>query len=172
LRHTFCEKCASRLTDREIGGAKRQVCPQCGSIVYEHSRPCAGALVVDRGCVLLVKRAVDPFKGYWDIPGGFLEAGEHPAAGAARELLEETGLSIEPIEVVGLFVDEYGADKIPTLSIVYHARVKSGTARAASDASEVRWFALDQLPDKLAFPWSRQAIDALIRILQDRSTRH
>lgn len=57
-------------------------CGVCGKWHYHNSKPCAGALVVRDGKVLLAQRGVEPFKGYWDIPGGFLEAGEHPEHGA------------------------------------------------------------------------------------------
>jgi len=113
--------------------------------------------------VLLVKRAVEPFRGYWDIPGGFLESGEHPADGARREILEETGLLIEPTEVLGFFMDVYGPEDEPTLNICYLARVVGGEEKAGSDAAEMRWFPVDQLPKQIAFRWEREALDLLAR---------
>ena len=113
--------------------------------------------------VLLVRRAVEPFRGYWDIPGGFLESGEHPAAGARREVREETGLEIEPTEVLGFFMDVYGPEQEPTLNICYLSRIIGGEEKAGSDAAETRWFLLDQLPEQLAFAWEREALDLLAR---------
>ena len=113
--------------------------------------------------VLLVKRAVEPFKGYWDIPGGFLESGEHPADGARREVLEETGLVIEPTEVVGFYMDVYGPEDEPTLNICYLARVVGGEEEAGSDAEGMEWFPLDALPERIAFRWEREALEAVRR---------
>jgi len=73
-RFRFCPNCGVALSLDE----GPQVCGDCGAEHYEHSYPCAGALVVKGGRLLLVKRGVEPYKGCWDIPRGFLEAGEHP----------------------------------------------------------------------------------------------
>src|SRR5205085_1223949 len=89
----FCPRCREEL---ELGGGRAR-CPWCGFVAYANSAPTANALVVDgEGRLLLVRRAIEPFKGRWDIPGGFLEEGEHPLDGIRRELREETGLDVEP----------------------------------------------------------------------------
>jgi NADH pyrophosphatase NudC (nudix superfamily) len=93
----FCPNCGARLPPSDDGFAP-QGCAQCGRTQYHNSKPCAGALIVKENRVLLVLRAVEPFKGCWDIPGGFLEAGEHPYDGMLREVKEETGLEIEIID--------------------------------------------------------------------------
>jgi 8-oxo-dGTP diphosphatase len=116
----------------------------------------AGALVVDdEGRVLLARRAVEPFRGKWDIPGGFLEEGEHPIDGLKRELREETGLEVEPLEWLGVWMDSYGGDSTAeaTLNFYWTARTLSGEARPADDVDDLRWFAPDELPepDDLAF---------------------
>jgi 8-oxo-dGTP diphosphatase len=118
-------------------------------------------LVVESGRVLLVQRAIEPFKGWWDIPGGFLEVGEHPEAGAIRELQEETGLYIRPTELLGLYMDTYGPEQEPTLNICYLAEVAGGEAHPQSDVTELGWFALTDLPEQIAFTWSMAAIRQL-----------
>lgn len=101
-----------------------------------------GAVVVDEGRVLLVRRGREPLKGQWSLPGGMLELGESLLAGVAREVLEETGLIVEPIELIELL------DRIHHLEerVRYHyviadylCRVTGGTLAAASDADDVRW---------------------------------
>ncbi len=90
MRFNFCPDCGAKL-DTSTEPFASQTCTHCRRTHYHNSKPCAGALIVRDGCVLLVKRAVEPFKDYWDIPGGFLEAGEHPQDGMRCEVKEETG---------------------------------------------------------------------------------
>jgi 8-oxo-dGTP diphosphatase len=101
-----------------------------------------GAVVVDRGRVLLVQRGREPLKGRWTLPGGLLELGESLAAGVAREVLEETGLEVEPLELVEL-VDRIHREgervRYHYVLADYLCRVRGGTLRAASDADAVRW---------------------------------
>jgi 8-oxo-dGTP diphosphatase len=105
--------------------------------------------------VLLARRAGEPFRGYWDLPGGFLDEGEHPLDGIRRELLEETGLEVEPEDFVGVWMDRYGTaeDSHATLNLYWTARVVSGEPKAADDVSEIAWFLRDELPPagELAF---------------------
>jgi 8-oxo-dGTP diphosphatase len=109
----------------------------------------------DDGRILLARRAGPPEKGKWDLPGGFLEEGEHPRDAVVRELREETGLEIEPIELVAIEMDVYGQDDDApaTLNLYWTARVVSGRPQAADDVSELRWFRADELPPdaELAF---------------------
>jgi ADP-ribose pyrophosphatase YjhB (NUDIX family) len=91
----------------------------------------------------------------WDIPGGYLEEHEHPLDALRRELLEETGLAIEPDGFLGVWMDWYGAapDANSTLNLVWTVRVTGGDLQAADDVAELAWFAPDALPppEELAF---------------------
>ena len=133
----------------------RAECPECGFRAWASSKTTACALVVDGGRVLLARRAGEPFRGYWDLPGGFLDEGEHPLDGLRRELREETGLDVEPAEFVGVWMDRYGdvEDSHATLNLYWTARVLGGEAGAADDVTELAWFAPDGLPPagELAF---------------------
>jgi len=161
MQYTFCPKCATRLEPRDHHGGTLPTCPNCSFTFYNNAAPCVGVMVVKDRAVLLVKRAVAPFQGWWDVPGGFLESGEHPAAGARRELLEETGLVVEPTEVLGFWPDVYGPEEEPTLNICYLAEVIGGEARPGDDATEMAWFPLDSLPEQIAFNWEREALALL-----------
>lgn len=105
-----------------------------------------GAVVVQEGRVLLVRRGHEPSKGKWSLPGGMLELGESLSAGVVREVKEETGLTVEPIELVEL-LDRIHREAGPDGDRVrYHyviadylCRVVEGTLKAASDADAVRW---------------------------------
>jgi ADP-ribose pyrophosphatase YjhB (NUDIX family) len=98
-----------------------------------------GAVVVDEGRLLLVRRGSEPLKGHWTLPGGVLEVGETLAAGVAREVREETGLDVEPVELVDRIHREGGRVRYHYVIADYLCRVTGGELRAASDAGAVRW---------------------------------
>jgi ADP-ribose pyrophosphatase YjhB (NUDIX family) len=101
-----------------------------------------GAVVVEAGRVLLVRRGTEPLKGHWSLPGGMLELGESLTAGAVREVREETGLTVEPLELVELLDRihrEGGRVRYHYVIADYLCRVVSGELKAASDAEAVRW---------------------------------
>jgi len=141
----LCPRCGAEL----LVEPTRAACPGCDSIYYAHSAPTVGALCEDElGRLMLVRRAIEPRKGKWDTPGGFLEEGESPLDGLRRELREETGLEIEPGDFFGTVIDLYGdgPDAQFVLSLNWTARILSGTPAAADDISEIRWFTADELP--------------------------
>lgn len=102
-----------------------------------------GAVIVDGARVLLVRRATEPLKGEWSVPGGMLELGEKLRDGVRREVREETGLEVEPGEVLdvfdSIFRDEQGRTQYHYVLIDYLCRKIGGEAVAGSDVSEVRW---------------------------------
>ncbi|MBS1805894.1 MAG: NUDIX hydrolase [Acidobacteria bacterium] len=105
-----------------------------------------GAVVVDAGQVLLVQRGREPLKGKWSLPGGMLEVGETLHHGLIREVEEETGLQVEPIELVELLDRIVREDDSNDGRIRYHyviadylCRVVGGSLKAASDADAARW---------------------------------
>jgi len=159
-RYRFCMYCGGEVVRKYVvhEGKEREVCNTCERILYHSSKPCVGALIVDEDRVLLVKRKQKPYKGYWDIPGGFLERGEHPENGLFREIREETGLLVRPIELLGIFMDKYGPDADDTLNIHYLAEVIGGEAKAGSDAGELGWFSKENLPKRIAFRNGREAL--------------
>jgi NAD+ diphosphatase len=126
-------------------------CSACGFVHYAHSAVTASALPEDGGRVLLARRAHEPFRGAWDVVGGFVGEGEHPIDGLRREVREETGLDFEPGRLLGIWMGDY--DGRATLNLFWCGRLGPGQPEAADDVDELRWFAPDELPrdDELAF---------------------
>lgn len=156
-----CPRCAAEI-EVDHGAA---TCPACGFRAYASSKPTASAVCVgDDGRILLSRRGVDPFKGKWDFPGGFLEEEEHPLDGIVRELKEEAGVDVEPLEFLGVWLDRYGGDGSAqtTLNLYWTARIVQGFPEPADDVAELRWFAPDEVPvDELAFPHTREVLSML-----------
>jgi mutator protein MutT len=101
-----------------------------------------GAVIVEAGRVLLVRRGAEPLKGHWSLPGGLVELGEGLLNAVVREVREETGLEVEPLELIELLDKIYREDNRVRYHYViadYLCRVTGGVLRAASDADAVRW---------------------------------
>jgi len=116
----------------------------------EHPIIGVGAVIVEGGRVLLVRRDTEPLRGEWSVPGGMLELGEKLRDGVRREALEETGVRVEPGEVLdvfdSIFTDGLGKTQYHYVLIDYLCRVISGDAQAGSDVSDVRWVSMEALP--------------------------
>jgi ADP-ribose pyrophosphatase YjhB (NUDIX family) len=108
-----------------------------------------GAVIVQQGRVLLIRRANPPLQGEWSLPGGALEVGEKLREGVVREVLEETGLQVEAgplIEVIdSIFPDAEGRTEYHFVILDYLCYLRSGIAAASSDASELCWAAPEEL---------------------------
>jgi len=155
----FCPICGEAIEKVE----DRAECRSCGFVGYGNPVPGAEGVCFDgRGRVLLGRRAFDPGAGLWDLPGGFLHEDEHPLDALRREIREETGLEIEPLEFLGFWLEPY--DGRIVLCLAWAARA-TGEARAGDDLSELRWFEPDELPGaaELAFTHYPEALSAALR---------
>jgi ADP-ribose pyrophosphatase YjhB (NUDIX family) len=136
----------------------RLVCPECDFVAYVNPRVVVGAVATwgegDDARVLLAKRAIEPRKGFWTIPAGFLEVGETIAAGAVRETWEEAGARVATEELLGV----YNIPQIGQIYMVFRARMLSPEFSAGPESEQVGLFAWADIPwTDLAFPsvkWS------------------
>jgi len=142
---SFCPRCGGTLTSAEEG----LVCGGCGEHYYANSIPGAQGILERDGRVLLARRALEPRRGHWDLPGGFLRETEAATDGLRREFLEETGLEVEPVELMRIDVEPYAG--LHVFSVTWIVRA-DGDPVAADDVDELRWFAHDDLPAEMAFP--------------------
>jgi mutator protein MutT len=140
----------------------RGECPRCGFVDYRNPHPGVAFFLVDAGRVLIARRAREPAKGKWDLPGGFVEAGETAERAVVREAMEETGVRVRVAAYLGSFPDTYGARDDPTLTLVYVVRAGAGEARPRDDVAALEWFAVDDVPQDLAFAHQPAAV-ALLR---------
>ncbi|PYO22744.1 MAG: NUDIX hydrolase [Candidatus Rokuibacteriota bacterium] len=155
----FCIQCGSRLVAVREEGRTRRRCPRCGWTFYGNPVPAAVALVTRGGRLLLTRRARPPYAATWDLPGGFLEAGEHPEACLRRELREELGMRARQARFVDFALDRYGPKGFPLLTLVYRVMPGPGRLRPGDDVSEARWFRRRAIPYReIAFPGLRRLL--------------
>jgi ADP-ribose pyrophosphatase YjhB (NUDIX family) len=157
----FCYACGNSLTRETVDGHLRFVCNQCHTVTYINSKPCVGALIIRDERILLTQRKNSPFQGFWDIPGGFLESGEHPEAGLRRELQEELGMELTIESLFGIFMDTYGEKGAPTLNIIYQCQHLYEPRFTHDDIVDYQWFSLNNLPANIAFKSTQEALDQL-----------
>jgi len=153
----FCQVCGCALVDRFAFGKLRRACPDCGHIHFQDPKVAAVVFIEQEGRVLLVRRAMNPERGKWALPAGYIDDGEDPREAAIREVREETGLDVEITELVDVQTGPLPLGA--SIVIIYAARVVSGTAHPLDDVDEVLWVAAsDPLPD-LAFESTRRMLD-------------
>ena len=135
---------------------QRLVCPDCEYVAYENPKVVVGVVATWEDKLLMCKRAIEPRLGYWTLPAGFMELGETPEEGAAREAWEEAYAKLEIIDLLAV----YSLRHISQLQLFYRARLLSPDVSAGPESEEVGLFTLDCLPaTDLAFPSVRWAID-------------
>lgn len=147
MNKSHCHFCGSPLTKKHIEGAMRLFCTTCNVPIYENPIPATCLVVVDdNDRLLLVKRSVDPKKGFWCLPGGFMELGETPEEAALRELKEETGLSGQIQMLLG--VTSNTSEQYHTVLMVgYLIKDYSGSLEPGDDAADAAYFKYDELPE-------------------------
>jgi ADP-ribose pyrophosphatase YjhB (NUDIX family) len=134
----------------------RPACPECGLIVYLNPRVAAGVIPVQDGKAALVRRAMEPGRGCWVFPGGYVDMGENVEDAARREVWEETGLRVHLDRLLGV----YSRTGDEVVLIVYIGHVVGGALAAGDEEIEAAWFPMDALPadDELGFWSTAQAI--------------
>lgn len=156
----FCSNCGSALHLGAIDGEDRDrlSCKACGHIAYVNPRLVVTTLPITQdGRLVLLRRGIEPGRGAWAQPGGFLEVDETVHQAAIRETLEETGLLIEPGEIIGLYTRLEAA----VVTIAFESRVVGGTPTRTREALEVATF------DPAAIPWPELAFRTTMWMLRD-----
>ena len=159
----YCSRCGGPLVFGPVEGEERErlVCQRCGFVMYVNPRLVVTTIpVTDSGDVVLIRRGIEPGRGAWAQPGGFLEIDETVSQGAVRETLEETGYVVEPGELIGL----YSRPEAAIVTVVFEARIVGGEARTGIETLEVREFAPDAIPwPEIAFRTTEWALRDWLR---------
>ena len=151
----YCPQCGTALETKRVGDRDRPVCPGCGFIFYINPIVAVGALIERDSRVALVHRGVEPGRGLWGLPAGYVEADESAEEAAVRETLEEAHLHVELDGLLDAF--SYGIGHDRGVLLVYVAHVLSGEIAAGDDAVDAAWFGPDELPE-IAFRTHREVL--------------
>lgn len=163
----FCPRCGSNFENLKT----HLKCPSCGLSFYINPKPCTAIILVnDKGEYLLVKRALEPAKGYWDLPGGFVEENESLEESARCELREELGVEIDALHYVGSTTELYSFQKVTysTVAACFVAKFPDNAKlKAADDVASYKFFVPNKLPlDQLAFESMKNDFEAAKRFLK------
>ena len=155
----YCSHCGSDKIVREIpedDHRLRYVCKNCDNIYYENPRVVVGTIPVFQNKVLLAKRGIEPQKGKWNLPAGFLEMDETSEQGAIRETKEETGAEIEDLSVHTIFQSDSNH-----LYILFLANLKNNSFNTTPESTEIKFFNTDEIPwNELAFTSNKFALES------------
>ncbi|MCZ6855934.1 MAG: NUDIX hydrolase [Gammaproteobacteria bacterium] len=162
----FCNQCGEAVVFRvpEGDNRKRFLCESCGAIHYQNPRIITGCLAVWENQVLLCRRSIQPRKGFWTLPAGFLENGETAKGGAERETWEEARARVSIIDLYTMF----SLPHISQIYLFYRARLIDGDFAPGEETEAVGLFHEADIPwDELAFPVIRDTLKHYFRDLID-----
>jgi 8-oxo-dGTP diphosphatase len=157
----YCCQCGAALEEKSIDHKRRLYCPACGFVQYFNPVPAAAVTIVQEGKILLVKRAVEPKKGLWSLPAGFLEIDETVEECAVRELREETNLEVQLSGLLAVY-SVFDDPRYVCLLVVYSGVILGGELKCGDDASEADFFSPSRLPP-MAFEVHRSAVELAFR---------
>jgi ADP-ribose pyrophosphatase YjhB (NUDIX family) len=151
---SFCVFCGEKLKTKQMVNNAQQICSPCNRIAYSDPKLVAGILLIEGNKVLLVQRDIEPGRGKWAIPCGYVNRGEEIEKAAIRELYEETGIEAN----VGALVGLYSKTDDPIALAIYTGIRGGGFLQAREETQNVGFWLLSELPD-LAFTRDLQIIN-------------
>jgi ADP-ribose pyrophosphatase YjhB (NUDIX family) len=169
----FCPNCGGHLSERllETEDRPRLVCDQCQRILYLNPRVVAGVIIERGGRLLLLRRAIEPRRGTWTFPAGYMEIDETAEQAAVRETEEEVGLKVKTGPLVGAY-SRPAPESPGILTVIFQGRRPTGRLKVGHEALEARWFDPDDIPwDELSFPTTHSALRDWLRARRRRPQR-
>ncbi len=141
---------------------ERDVCDKCGFVHYRNPKVVAGSVVHHDGRILLCRRAINPRKGFWTVPAGFMELEETVSEAAIREAREEACANI----IIDRVLAVYSIPRISQVQIMHVARLKEPAIAPGEESLEVELFDWEDIPwNELAFPSVRWALDQFRQVV-------
>jgi 8-oxo-dGTP diphosphatase len=167
----FCPRCAAPLIEKvpELDSRTRRVCPKCAFVVYVNPKIAAGTVPVRDRRVALIRRGIEPSRGLWSWPCGYVEIDETLEQGAMRETREESGLVVRLAKILGPYSYPVQPTDGPTpttglVVVSWTTAAVDGELVAGDDAVDAAWFDVDKIPwTDLAFDSSRRALEDALR---------
>jgi len=162
----YCPVCGKKLEINYREGRNRKSCSSCGFVDYENPLPCVSIIGIKGDKIVLIKRGIQPSKGTWAPPSGFMEAGEKPEDTALRELYEETSLKGEIINLLGVYSQNtkiYGNLVI----IIFLVRITAGNIKAGDDAMDAKFFDFNGIPQMKHY-FYKEAIKKAIKQIKNK----
>jgi NAD+ diphosphatase len=158
----FCPQCGKELHIKEENETSHQECKN-GHVLYKNQNLAVAGILIHEGKMLMVRRAREPQKGWFDLPGGFVDADEKPSDAMKREIKEELGVECEVLQLFGL----YGPDPYPYKNVTYYnaaatylVRCEKTDFHPQDDVASIEWVDLDNLPyGKMAFPSQNEFLE-------------
>lgn len=163
----FCPHCGSSALKLETPPGdqrERQVCQNCGTVHYENPKMIVGCLIEQDGRILMARRGIEPRKGFWNLPAGFLENDETVEEGAIREVLEETGGHVQ----LNRLHTVYNLPTDQQIYLIFLAHLTSPELYTTPESTELGWFDREDLPwEDVAFSSNTFALE---RYFHERET--
>ncbi|MEK7543772.1 MAG: NUDIX hydrolase [Patescibacteria group bacterium] len=132
-------------------------CPHCGR--YANRGVSIDAVIIKNNNILLIQRGVEPNKGFWGTPGGYVSWDESTEETVKREVKEETGLEVTETKLIGVYSSPARHPK-QVINLVYLTKVNDGEPKHNDDATDAKWFSLDALPEQMALDHKQNILDA------------
>jgi 8-oxo-dGTP diphosphatase len=152
----YCADCGTATALQRIGDQQLSVCPKCERIFFRNPKLVVTGLIEESGRVLLVLRDIEPGRGLWGLPGGYVDWDEHPQAAMVRECEEETGARVRADELMSVEHILMGEEGLVMLA--YRATLLGGEIRPRDEVQQVGWFGPQALPP-LAFSSHRAVLE-------------
>lgn len=157
--YRYCPNCSKKISKKS---PNLYVCSHCNYHLYENPRPTNGLLVEnENGEILLVKRKYKPKKGFWDVPGGFVDIGETLEESMLREIKEELGVKVKNLRYLISTPDRYLYKEVNyhTICFFFTGKVNTNDLKVKSDITEIKFFSKNNMPyDRMAFSGMKKAI--------------
>lgn len=147
----FCDECGAAASHGDALAGEPPACPTHGPRWrLVRNAPCAAVVIVRDGQILLGKRAKEPYAGWWEVPGGFVERGEHPAEAAVREVQEELGVNVDLTGLVGIYLETTAAGETLQVTVYEGTTPDEVAIPDHEEMADWAWFVPEDIPRELA----------------------